>query len=742
MGLPALMFLSCFFVFSTQAHAATGDLVQKAGLAGCISEDGTGGECTDGIGMGDAYSVVISPDGKNAYAASSADSTIAIFDRDATTGELTQKAGAAGCIADDNTVSGRESCADGVGLDTPRSITISPDGRNAYVTSDFFSYAVTIFDRDTSTGELTQKAGDAGCIADGSNSSDLADCAEGVGLHGARSVTVSPDGKSAYIASRYSDAVAVFDRNTTTGVLTQKGGTDACISEDGSGGDCADGVALNSAVSVTVSPDGKNAYVASSTNGGIAIFDRDSNSGSLTQKAGTAGCVSQTGGAGDPIVPGVCADGTSIHQSVGVTVSPDGKNIYVASSGSDAVAIFDRDSNNGSLTQKAGTDGCISRFGSSGDCTDGTGLADASSITISPDGQSAYVTALSDDAVAVFDRDSGTGNLVQKSGTDACVSDTGGTAAGSPGDCADGVALEFPRSVSLSPDGENAYVAASVAGAIAIFDRADGTPPAVTIDSAPPTPGNDPTPTFSFSADEQASFECRVHVQGTVAPGYEPCSGPGETHTPGTALADGDWTFEVRATDGGANASTATVDFSLDSTAPVVTIASPVNGATIGTDSISVAFTADGPVTGFECRLDTAPFEACGSPAVFNDLEPGTRTIEVRASDDVGNTGTAAVSFTVAPASSTACQTAQADLKKAKSKLGKANSQLKQARKKVNNASKSLKRAKKSGKAAKVRKSKKKLTKLNKKLKAAKKKASKKKRIKKNAAAAVSGACT
>ena len=34
---------------------------------------------------------------------------------------------------------------------------------------------------------------------------------------GARGVAVSADGKSAYVASRFSDAVAVFDRNATTG---------------------------------------------------------------------------------------------------------------------------------------------------------------------------------------------------------------------------------------------------------------------------------------------------------------------------------------------------------------------------------------------------------------------------------------------------------------------------------------------------------------------------------------------
>lgn len=562
-----------------------------------------------------------------------------------------------------------------------------------------------------------------------------------------RSVTVSADGKNVYVASLITDGIASFDRDASTGELTQKAGLDACISETGGSfgvpGVCTDGTALDSVVSITISPDGKNAYSASSSNGGgLAIFDRDLTTGILTQKAGLEGCITESGSAGAPLEPGVCSEGNGILSLNDVTISPDGKNAYGAASSSPGVSIFDRDQATGELTQKPGITGCFTVSGNGGDCTVGTGLASASSVTISPDGQSAYVTALSDHAVAIFDRDSSTGDLVQKAGTDGCVSETGSTAAGSPGDCADGVALESPRSVSFSPDGNNAYVAASGTGAIAIFDRADGTSPVITIDSVPPTPGNDPTPTFSFSADEQVSFECRVYEQGAVAPAFTACSGPDGSHTPNAALIDGIWTFEVRATDGGGNSGLATFDFNLDTTAPVITFASPANGAKLELDSVSVTFTADGPVTGFECRLDTGPFAACGSPAQFTDLAAGVRTVEVRASDSVGNTGTATLSFTVDLAQSPTCLAAKADLKKANSKLGNAKKQLKQARKKVNKASKALKRAKKSGKAAKVRKSKKKLTRLRKKVKTAKKKVSKKKQVRNKTKAAVSAACT
>ncbi len=81
-------------------------------------------------------------------------------------------------------------------------------------------------------------------------------CQDGVALNNARNVAVSPDGASVYLASSASDAVAIFDRNTSTGALNQKAGTAGCVSEDGTGGACQDGVALDGAAGVAVSPDG------------------------------------------------------------------------------------------------------------------------------------------------------------------------------------------------------------------------------------------------------------------------------------------------------------------------------------------------------------------------------------------------------------------------------------------------------------------------------------------------------
>jgi hypothetical protein len=210
-GLPSVVAMLALGVgiltFAPEASAANGDLTQKTGTAGCISEDGTGGACANGVALENARSVTISPDGTSAYVASVISNAVAIFDRDPTTGELTQKPGTAGCISEDGTGG---ACANGVALKAAISVAVSPDGTSAYVASAA-SNAVAIFDRNPTTGELTQKPGTAACISeDGTGGA----CAEGVELDGATSVTVSPDGGSAYAASSY--AVAVFDRETDT----------------------------------------------------------------------------------------------------------------------------------------------------------------------------------------------------------------------------------------------------------------------------------------------------------------------------------------------------------------------------------------------------------------------------------------------------------------------------------------------------------------------------------------------
>jgi DNA-binding beta-propeller fold protein YncE len=375
------------FLLAAAVAAAAGELLQKPGTAGCISETGTGGACQNGRALEDPFGIAASQDGRSVYVASISSTAVAVFDRDPATGALTQKPGTAGCISEDGTGG---LCQNGTAVEGGFGAVVSADGENVYVAARSAG-SVAIFDRDTGSGALTQKPGTAGCISD-DGTGGL--CANGTGLGGPSDAATSPDGKSVYVASQGSDAVLVLDRDTGTGALTQKPGAAGCISDDGTGGLCEDGIALDAPTGAETSADGKSVYVAALGSDAVAVFDRDPATGALTQKAKPGGCVAETSLAGD------CADGTALDDPVRAALSPGGDALYVTSAQSDAVAVFDRDVNTGAIAHKPGA-ACISEAGV-GACQDGTALDFAAGIAVSAN--SVYVTSLDSDAVAVFDR--------------------------------------------------------------------------------------------------------------------------------------------------------------------------------------------------------------------------------------------------------------------------------------------------------------------------------------------------
>ena len=208
---------------------------------------------------------------------------------------------------------------------------MSPDGKSVYVGSSM-SGAVARFNRNTTTGAITQPAGTAGCIS----KTGAGGCADGHALSGPGPVAVSPDGKSVYAASHFSNAVVRLVRNTTTGAISQPAGATGCISHPGSATPCAYGHALHDPFGLAVSPDGKSVYVASIGDHAVARFNRNTTTGAISQPAGAAGCISDY----NPYVD--CAAGHGLYGAFDVAVSPDAKSVYVASSDSDAVARFNR----------------------------------------------------------------------------------------------------------------------------------------------------------------------------------------------------------------------------------------------------------------------------------------------------------------------------------------------------------------------------------------------------------------
>jgi 6-phosphogluconolactonase (cycloisomerase 2 family) len=429
------------------AGATPGALIQLPDLDACVSDDGSGGDCVNGRALQTPTGLVVTPDNRHVYVAATGSDAIAAFRRNSFTGALTQLADPDGCVSDTGT-SGN--CIAGRALVGPVAVAVSPDGRHVYATSQA-SKAVTAFVRNKLAGTLTPIAGPTGCVRLAAGD----DCAVGIALDRPYAVVVSPDGRHVYVASENSYAVAAFSRNKTTGGLTQLAGEAACISEGGTGG-CASGHALREARALAISKDGKHVYVASEASNAVAVLVRNKTTGALTQLAGQDGCVSDTGSSGS------CVDGEALVQPVWVALSNNGKHLYVASLGSDAVAVFRRNSFTGALTQLAGQDGCVSAGG--GACATGVGLGGARAVVVSRDGKNVYVAAQNDDAVAVFTRDRTTGALTQLADPEDCISQGGGA-------CAPGVGLGGARAVGITRNGKHIYVGSFGSDAVAAFER-------------------------------------------------------------------------------------------------------------------------------------------------------------------------------------------------------------------------------------------------------------------------------
>lgn len=159
----------------------------------------------------------------------------------------------------------------------------------------------------------------------------------------------------------------------------------------------------------------------------------------------------------------------------------------------------------------------------------------------------------------------------------------------------------------------------------------DLTAPTAAISSGPTGLTADSTPSFTFSSDPDATFQCAIDAGAFAA-----CSSP---FTP-TSLSDGAHTFSVRATDeaGNAQASATTRSFTVDATAPSVAITEgPAGGSTVSSGSQSFTFTSADSGATFECSLDGGDFAACTSPFATSALSDGVHSVSVRAVDAAGN---------------------------------------------------------------------------------------------------------
>lgn len=433
---------------------ALGAVAIALGAAGSLTfveqdKNGVGG--VSGLAL--AIDVAVSPDGENAYVVGSSSNAVATFTRNA-----------------DGTLTWLEQDVDSVGgvdgLLGARSVVVSPDGANVYVTGNGEA-ALASFERDPGTGALdflgVIKDGDPGGVD---------------GLAGAWGVATDADGDNVYVAANTDNSVATFDRGV--------GGVLSFVEVDKDTDPSVDGLAI--ATGVSVSPDGANVYVASCGDSAVATFTRTDATGALgfleRDKSGDAGVSAMA-----------CARG--------VAVSPDGNDVYVATESDDAVVGFDRDAGTGALAfagfKQEGVDGVA-------------GLNGARDLTISPDGKSIYVASLVSDSVASFSRaTTGALTFVER--------DTDGV------DGVDG--LNGANGVAVSPNGASVYVTGETDAAVATFNRE--APPAdppttttTTTTNPPPVPDVSRTLQLSVSKTKVKKGK-KVTISGAIVAAQASC---------------------------------------------------------------------------------------------------------------------------------------------------------------------------------------------------------------------------
>lgn len=250
----------------------------------------------DGIwGIGGASAVTVSHDGTLVYVTGRHEDSLAVFSRTPTTDELT-------LVDVENWILGSP------GLTGATDVSVSPDDLHIYTTSEIDD-AIAVFAKDP-----TQ---DAIAFVDW-----LQNGVNGVtGLSGASSITIDKTGSFVFATGRWSNALAVFSRDDTTGLIepeTVYSNTQTGI--DGLGG----------ASDVTLDRSAELVCVTGSTDNSIVLFTRTPRSPTLQ--------FTEMLQDGDGLVEGL--EGASA-----IAASPDGQNLYVTAGYDDAIVSVATTSN-------------------------------------------------------------------------------------------------------------------------------------------------------------------------------------------------------------------------------------------------------------------------------------------------------------------------------------------------------------------------------------------------------------
>ena len=163
----------------------------------------------------------------------------------------------------------------------------------------------------------------------------------------------------------------------------------------------------------------------------------------------------------------------------------------------------------------------------------------------------------------------------------------------------------------------------------------DAEPPETTITEGPSGLVNTSSASFSFTASEESTFECK-RDSGS----WQSCTSPKSY----SSLSDSSHSFKVRAQDiaGNLDATPAEASWTVDTTPPQTTIATPRPTYLNHEAPPPIDFSSNEEGSTFKCSLDDAKEEAttpCSSPYELPEhLELGWHTFVVVATDEAGNT--------------------------------------------------------------------------------------------------------
>jgi hypothetical protein len=165
--------------------------------------------------------------------------------------------------------------------------------------------------------------------------------------------------------------------------------------------------------------------------------------------------------------------------------------------------------------------------------------------------------------------------------------------------------------------------------------------PVPTLTEKPAKVTNLTSATFAWTPAASTTYTCSK--DGAVATA---CTSP-KTYT---ALSNATHSFVLKArltTPSNAKASATTYSWKVDTVAPTAPTVATITSPTSNT-SASVSFSdADSSVTGYTCKLDSAPAAACTSPQGYTLLSEAAHTVVVTAHDAAGNTAASSVQWVV-----------------------------------------------------------------------------------------------